>query len=179
MRMNKKIPLKKLMAYTALSRSYKGLFPFRIATTSYIYPDYILPNVEMLAPYLDEIELIFFESDPEDGLPSRDDITSLAKIGQEQGIRYNVHLPIDIFLGDPDPGVRRYGIDIVKKIIDLTNPIDPSSYTLHLESRRQDGHRCMDIDRWKKDTLESERSSRSASRPARSLSRRSTIHLIR
>ncbi len=146
---------KRLIGRTALSHSYKRTFPFRIATTSYIYPDYILPNVELLAPYLDEIELILFESDPEDGLPTRDEIMNLAEIGQKQDISYNVHLPIDIFLGDPDPEVRRYGIEIIKEIIVLTSPIHPTSYTLHLESKAHDGQRCMDISRWKRDTLES------------------------
>ena len=50
--------------YPALPKSYKGIFPFKIGTTSFIYPDGYVQNVKMLAPYLDEIELILFESAP-------------------------------------------------------------------------------------------------------------------
>ena len=50
--------------YPPLPKSYKGMFPFKIGTTSFIYPDNYVQNVNMLAPYLDEIELIFFESIP-------------------------------------------------------------------------------------------------------------------
>jgi len=153
--MSQGLTSRRLIGYAVLPRSYKGTFPFRIATTSYIYPDHILPNVEMLGPYLDEIELILFESNPEDGLPARNEIVTLVEIGQRQGLSYNVHLPIDIFLGDPDPTVRGYGIDIVKKIIGLTSPLNPSSYTLHLESKGHDGRRYMDLDRWRERLSES------------------------
>ena len=51
-----------LHEYPALSKSYKGLFPFKICTTSFIYPDHYIPNVKMLGPFVDEIELLVFES---------------------------------------------------------------------------------------------------------------------
>jgi hypothetical protein len=46
--------------YPALNKSYKGLFPFNIGTTSFIYPDDYVPNVKMLGPYLGNIELLLF-----------------------------------------------------------------------------------------------------------------------
>ncbi|MCU0508776.1 MAG: sugar phosphate isomerase/epimerase, partial [Anaerolineae bacterium] len=36
---------------------------FRVGTTSYIVPDNILPNVEYLAPLVDDVELVLFETD--------------------------------------------------------------------------------------------------------------------
>ena len=36
---------------------------FRIGTTSYIIPADILPNVEYLAPQVDDVELVLFETD--------------------------------------------------------------------------------------------------------------------
>lgn len=38
--------------------------PFRLATTSFIYRDHIIPNVKRLGPFFDEIELLLFESKP-------------------------------------------------------------------------------------------------------------------
>lgn len=117
--------------YPTLPKSYKDLFPFKIATTSFIYPHNYVQNVKMLAPYLDEIELLLYESSPE-SLPSKDEIKQLYLLGKDFGITYNVHLPIDIFLGDPDPSKCYYAIETVKRVVDLTASLSPSSNTLHL-----------------------------------------------
>ena len=37
--------------------------PFRVGATSYVIPDHILPNVEYLAPLVDDVELVLFETD--------------------------------------------------------------------------------------------------------------------
>ena len=36
-----------LSMYPSLDRSYKGIFPFNLGTTSFIYPDDYVPNVKM------------------------------------------------------------------------------------------------------------------------------------
>ena len=135
--------------HASLPKSYRDFFSFRIATTSYIYPDNILPNVRMLAPYLDEIELVLFESGQENNLPSTDDIRQLASISQEQGLTYHVHLPIDIFLGDADHASREHEAAITKKIILLTSPLEPSTYTLHLSLTKSDRQNERELNQWK------------------------------
>jgi len=40
-----------------------GRTPFRVGATSYVLPDHILPNVEYLAPMVDDVELVLFETD--------------------------------------------------------------------------------------------------------------------
>lgn len=117
--------------YPSLPKSYKGLYPFKLGTTSYIYPDYIIPNVKMLAPYLDEIELVLFESSS-DSLPSKEEIKGLSLMANEFDISYNIHLPTDILLSDPDPLIRRNVLETIKNVIDLTSPLSPTTYTLHL-----------------------------------------------
>ena len=62
------------MRASLLSKSYKGRFPFTLATTSFIYPDDYVPNVRRLGPYLDEIELLCYESAH---LPARGTIEEL------------------------------------------------------------------------------------------------------
>jgi len=59
--------------YPSLPKSYKGLYPFKIGTTSFIYPAGYAQNVKMLGPYVDEIELLLFEGAP-DSLPSTQEI---------------------------------------------------------------------------------------------------------
>ena len=38
---------------------------FRLGVPSYVYPADILPNVKALAPFVDDVELVLFESSPE------------------------------------------------------------------------------------------------------------------
>ena len=117
--------------YPPLSKSYKGLYPFKLGTTSYIYPAGYTQNVKMLAPYLDEIELLLFESAP-DSLPSNNEIKKLLLLSKEFDLTYNVHLPTDISLSTPDPLRRQTAVEIIKQVIDLTAPLSPSTFTLHL-----------------------------------------------
>lgn len=98
---------------------------------------------------MDEIELIFFESEGEDNLPSVDDVKQLVSIASDTDLSYNIHLPLDIFLGDADPGVRENGVRCVQKIIELTAPLEPSTYTIHFEIRTPHGGNCEDLAGWK------------------------------
>ena len=126
------------------------MFPFKLSTTSYIYPDHILPNVTMLAPFLDEIELVLFESEGQDNYPDDAQIKGLMDFCLSQGIVFNVHLPIDIFLGDENEEVRAKGISIVEGVMERTLPLNPSVYTLHFDLRNRNGQEETDIPAWRK-----------------------------
>mgnify|MGYP005833091353 FL=1 len=121
------------------TRSYKGLFPFKLATTSYIYPDHLIPNVAKLGPFFDEIELVLFESTGLNNLPNGEQIQGLGDLRLEKRINFNIHLPIDLYLGDEDEKVRTSGLSTIKKIIEATLCLNPSVYTLHLERKNQAG----------------------------------------
>jgi sugar phosphate isomerase/epimerase len=121
------------MAYTPLPKSYKKMFPFKLSTTSYIYPDHILPNVTMLAPFLDEIELVLFESEGEDNFPDEAQIKGLMELSLLDRIGFNIHLPIDVSLGDESEKVRAKGVSIVRRMIQKTLCLNPSFYVLHLD----------------------------------------------
>ena len=47
----------------------KGIFPFRLGTTSYLLPDDLLTNAEFLGPLVDDAELVLFESEGVLNLP--------------------------------------------------------------------------------------------------------------
>ena len=117
--------------YPTLPKSYKGVYPFKLGTTSFIYPDHIIPNVRMLGPHLDEIELLFFESRPA-SLPSPHEIEEIGLLAEEFDLSYNVHLPLDISLSASDPSMRQAALETILQIIDLTRPLSPSTCTLHL-----------------------------------------------
>lgn len=141
--------------HTPVLKNYRGRFPFKLATTSYIYPDEIVPNVISLAPYFDEIELVLFESEVENNLPEEAEICLLREISLNGQVGFNIHLPIDIFLGDEKEEVRSKGISMIKKVIEQTLCLNPSHYTLHLDLRDKNGQDHADIKTWRRRIIRS------------------------
>ncbi len=120
------------MPFPHLSQSYKGRFPFTLAAPSFIYPADYTTNVKHLAPYLDQIELLFFDSARKGDLPGRALIQQLSVLARDLNISYNIHLPTDIDLGSPEAATRQKAIDVIQYILDLTASLEPWTYTLHL-----------------------------------------------
>ena len=118
--------------YPTLNASYKNRFAFRLGTTSFIYPDSYAANVRLLAPCFDEIELLMFESREMGSLPGKEEIASLQLLAGEFGIRYNVHLPYDVAPGGRYASQRRQAVASLSQVIERTQPLDPTTYTLHL-----------------------------------------------
>jgi sugar phosphate isomerase/epimerase len=110
-----------------LTKSFKCRYPFRLATPSFIYPDDYVPNVRRLAPFVDEIELLFFESGQ---LPSRRLVQELALLAREHEVGYNVHLPSDVSIGHRS--LRRRAIKALLSFFDRLSPLSPSTWTLHV-----------------------------------------------
>ena len=118
--------------YPSLTKSYKGRFPFKIATTSFIYPDHYIPNVKMLGPYMDEIELLLFESQGVDALPPKTIISELERLAEEFDFSYNVHLPTDISISDRNPARQQHAVDTIIRVMGLVRPLDASALILHV-----------------------------------------------
>ncbi|MDO5575863.1 MAG: cobamide remodeling phosphodiesterase CbiR, partial [Fibrobacter sp.] len=118
-----------------LSKS-KGAYPFFCGTSSYIIPDNIIPNVRMLASYVDDVELVLFESPEYSNIPSSDDIRELIDIQTQESIGYTVHLPTDRKAGAVDMSERIGFCDDVKRVIELSYPLNPRAWILHLEGIR-------------------------------------------
>jgi sugar phosphate isomerase/epimerase len=118
--------------YPSLARSYKGIFPFKLGTTSFIYPDHYVPNVKMLGPYLDEIELLLFESLPVDALPSSKVIKELSHLAREYDLTYNIHLPTDVSISAAQPEMQQQAVDTVLRVVDRLAPLCPTAYALHI-----------------------------------------------
>jgi len=138
------------MSYAPLPKCYNKMFPFRLATTSYVYPDHMIPNVAMLSPFFDEIELVLFESESQDNLLDDVQIKALMNFHLHQDVAFNIHLPIDISLGDKSEVIRSKGASVVKRRIERTLPLNPSIYTLHLERRNKNGREEPDIETWRR-----------------------------
>jgi sugar phosphate isomerase/epimerase len=111
--------------------SGKHRYPFRLATTSFIYPAGYAANVEKLAPFVDEIELLLFESDP-GAWPSRDEIHRLSDLAQDFELTYNIHLPLDVALGDPERATRDRGVTRLARLLEHIASLPATTHTLHL-----------------------------------------------
>lgn len=107
--------------------------PFKLGTTSFIFPDHIIPNVKKLGPFFDEIELLVFESQPAFVLPSKDDVKELLYLSQKYDLTYNIHLPIDVSLTCESLKKRQKARDTLLKVMDLFEPVTPTTHTLHLD----------------------------------------------
>ncbi len=118
--------------YPRLSKSYKGRFPFNIGTTSFIYPDDYVPNVKMLGPYLENIELLLFESHHTGALPSKQVIRELADLAKDFALTYNVHLPTDISISRRDPQHQKAAVDTIVRVAERVAPLFPTTLTLHV-----------------------------------------------
>ncbi|MEW6368364.1 MAG: cobamide remodeling phosphodiesterase CbiR [Acidobacteriota bacterium] len=127
-------------------RGLKGRFPFRLGTTSYILPADIVPNVEYLAPMVDDVEVLIFESDEISSLPDTAAIERLVELALRHHLTYTVHLPLDIDLGACTD--RRQAVGKCLRVIDRVARIRPFAYVLHLEPPDRRAHAPDETAEW-------------------------------
>src|SRR5258708_21493891 len=111
--------------------------PFRVGSTSYVYPDDILPNVEQLAAKgdVDDIELILFEvDDGPNNLPNAATVQKLYDIAAQYRLTYTVHLPLDLQLSAEGTSQHQSLIK-AERVIKTTLPLDPFAYVFHLDGK--------------------------------------------
>ena len=110
-------------------------FPFRLGTSSYIIPADILPNVQYLAGKVRDIELVLFEvDDGQNNLPSPEVLDELIRLARLYDLTYTVHLPLDLKLG-ADGSEQDVSLVKARRVIELTQRLDPWAYVLHLDGR--------------------------------------------
>jgi sugar phosphate isomerase/epimerase len=135
--------------------SLKQKFAFRLSTTSYIIPAAIIPNIRFLGRFLDEVELVLFESQDCHNLPTPGEIHDMATLAADLDLTYNVHLPGDLFFGDPDPALRQAFCTTALNFYERTLDLHPTAYILHLDSRKADGEVEADRNAWRQRVHES------------------------
>lgn len=137
------------LTHPPLPKSFKNAFPFRLAAPSYVYPgDYAL-NIRLLGPFVDEIEILLFESLTENALPSPDAFAEMARLSRKFGLTLNVHLPIDVSLAHPDPNMRKTAVKQLVRAMDAASVLDPTSMTLHIDCHEKDLSRP-GVKKWRK-----------------------------
>jgi sugar phosphate isomerase/epimerase len=101
--------------------------PFRIGTTSFIYPGGWLANVQRLASRFADIEILLFESDGPDTLPGKEECAGLAALKARAGVSYSLHPPLDVHLASEDEGRRRSSLASVQRAIGAARPLRPEA----------------------------------------------------
>jgi len=99
-----------------------------IGTTSYVLPDDYIPNLRLLAPLVDDVELMFFEGA---NLPAEGDFRRMTDLCRRDGFGVTVHLPVDADLSHPRPGERQRALEVCLRAIELTLPLAPRAYVVH------------------------------------------------
>jgi len=132
-----------------MSSGLKGSFPFRLGTTSYILPDDILPNVEFLAPLVDDIQLVLFESEEISNLPNENTLARLSELAANSELSYTVHLPLDAELGSANETTRRNSVAMCRRVTELTAPLEPIAWNLHLGGRQRGDRPAEDLGGWR------------------------------
>ena len=111
---------------------FKNRCPWRLGATSCVLPADIMTNVRQLAPLVDDVQLLFFESAAKSRLPQPLDVPALRGLAEEYGLSYTVHLPTDLALGAAAKAERQEGIGEVLRLMAQLAPLAPQSFDLHL-----------------------------------------------
>jgi sugar phosphate isomerase/epimerase len=121
---------------------------YRLGSTSYVWPDELVPNVRQLGPLVDDVELVLFEVEEYSNLPDRSTIAELNRLAQEHDLSYTVHLPLDLALA------HQPSLDKAERVIDSTRQLEPRAYVLHLDGKAvEDDPLPAALGRWQADAL--------------------------
>lgn len=122
--------------------------PFRLGTTSFIHPGGWAFNVERLAGRVEDVEILFFESD---GLPGADEARHLAEHKARTGITYSLHTPLDASLASANESRRQASVSSVRRALEVAIPFRPEVAIVHvyLGEHEHDPNIPSDLDAWR------------------------------
>lgn len=115
-----------------LPSCFKKRFPFSLSVPSWLYPAGYVENVARVAPFVDGVELLFFEGDPA-SLPTPSEWDALRALQDRHGLTCNIHMPIDANLASENKGERRRALEAHKRLFGLASCLSPVTHTIHLD----------------------------------------------
>jgi len=133
----------------------KGRLPFRLGTSSYIIPADILPNVRFLAPRVDDVELVLFESDEVSNIPEPAVVRELAQLGRAHDLTYTVHLPLDTELAAQDESERIRSVEKCLRVMQRLSPVQPFAYIVHFHGAPEVDGTAERLEAWRSQARQS------------------------
>jgi sugar phosphate isomerase/epimerase len=101
-----------------------------------------------LAPQIDDIELVLFESDELSNIPDAETVRTLRQLADEHDLSYTVHLPLDTQMGHADEQVRRESVEKCLRVFERMGPVDPFAYVTHFHGDQRGLVPSEDMPRW-------------------------------
>ena len=113
--------------------------PYRIGTTSFVYPARWIDNARRLAGRVEDVELLLFDPPTPQSVPAPAELAALAQLRDETGLTYTVHAPIGFALASEDEGRRRVAVEAITYVTRLTAPLAPRAVVVHLAPGEREG----------------------------------------
>jgi sugar phosphate isomerase/epimerase len=112
---------------------------YRIGTTSFVHPAGWLENARRLAGRVEDVELLLFEPPAPGTVPGAEELAALARVQEDAGLTFTVHTPLGLALASESEARRREAIDAVRAAVELTAPLSPHAYVVHLAPGEREG----------------------------------------
>jgi len=113
--------------------------PFRLGTTSFIYPATWSVNVERLAGRVDDVELLIFEATRDRDLPDEAELAELAALQQRTGLSFTVHTPLGLGLASEDKAWQRESVERIWRVVEVTRMLSPHGWLVHVNGGQGEG----------------------------------------
>ncbi len=122
---------------------------FRLGATSFIHPGGWAFNVEKLARRVEDIEILFFESD---GLPGAEEARQLAEHKARAGLTYSLHTPLDVSLASESGSRRQTAVASITRALAAAAPFSPEVAIVHVYfgEHEHDDNVPTDIAAWRR-----------------------------
>lgn len=119
---------------SSIHEMQRGALPYRLGTTSFVFRDDVLPNVRLLAPFVDDVEIVIYEYDGQSSLPDAGAMEELVGLAAHWGLTYTVHLPLDLRMASPNGAERDRSVRRASDVIAATAALQPWGWVLHAEA---------------------------------------------
>jgi len=107
--------------------------PYRLGSTSYVWPAGLAANAHHLGPLVDDVELVLFQVDGHSNLPGKRTVAALRDLAGRHDLTYSVHLPLDLAPAAPA------SLRLAETVLDCTRKLSPAAVVLHLDGRAVEG----------------------------------------
>ena len=108
----------------------RGKMPFRFGGTSWVTSGSFEDNLRSLASYVEDMELVLFDTQQGCNIPTATEVTRLATLCDELGMTCTVHFPVDICPFVDSRG-RTLAEDACLRMVDLFAPLHPFAWVVH------------------------------------------------